>query len=655
MDAVTIGKGDGSGPSGRSDALVEALFRPFRIGSLRLSNRLVHAPMHSNFGDAEGGVSERLLDYVDTQSRGGAGLFYVEHAAVEAPRGNNSPITLNASHERYVAGLAELADVVHANGAKAAVQIDHAGRQSNLRSTRGLPLISSSEVPWVPSGTVPRAMTGQDIRDMVQKFAEAAVRVQLAGFDAVTLHAGHGYLLSSFLSPFTNKREDEYGGSIENRMRLLVEILAACRERVGPAFPIICRLNGADHHPGGLTNEDVVTVARRLEEEGVDALDMTSGTRESGHWQFPTLYMDPGLQLDDVRAVRSAVSLPLIAIGKINTPELAASVVSSGLADLVAFGRELLADPQMPQKIRSGRKSEIRPCIYCNDCMMQLRSFRGVACTVNPSLGRGSRLAPREAAAARQVTVIGGGPAGLTAAIWARQCGHDVTLYEREPDLGGKLRLSAMLPYRSEQRRWLDYMIAECGRLGVQTILGADAASGARIEAGGDVLIVATGSEAAAGNPADERTQSVETALRRFEALGESVLVADGSQQGCELALLLAASGRAVTLAVGEVAPDSEAAVRVSLLERLGSARLRIIEGAAIAASEPACEVRTRDGERIPVAADTIIVPPAPPAVHAVPGDLAAKFAAVHVVGDAAGTTRLMDAVFAGAAAAMRI
>jgi 2,4-dienoyl-CoA reductase-like NADH-dependent reductase (Old Yellow Enzyme family)/thioredoxin reductase len=619
---------------------------------MRLANRIVHAPMHSNLGDSEGGVSDRLLAYVDSQSKGGAGLVYVEHAAVEAPRGNNSPITLNVSHERFIAGLSELADVVHANGAKVTVQIDHAGRQSNLKSTRGQELISSSNVPWLPSGSVPRAMTIPEIKEMVVRFADAAARVQLAGFDAVTIHAGHGYLISSFLSPFANVRGDEYGGSVHNRMRFLLEIATACRERVGRGYPIIVRLNGADHLPGGLTNDDVITIAQRLEEAGIDALDMTSGTRESGQWQFPTLYMDRGLQIPDVRAVRAAVDMPLIAIGKISTPELAASIIRDDIADLVSFGRELLADPEMPRKIRAGQDADIRPCIYCNDCMVRLRTFQGVACAVNPRLGREKRSGTHRSETGRKVVIVGGGPAGLTAAAWARRRGHLVTVYERSNVLGGKLRASALLPYREEQRRWLHYLLREHERLEIATMLGTTFDEKEARASRADVLIVAAGSDAVA----TEHGILLMDLLNDPEAAGARVAVSDASQEGCEAAFMLAAMDRKVSLVGPLFAPNAEVAVRNSLLARLANSSVERLEGYAIAACERGRLIaEDRSGETITIDFDTLVVPtnftPAAP----VPEAVSRCFSETIVIGDATGSHGFMDAVASGAAAALRI
>lgn len=646
---VRVDQGDTRSVKERDPA--EVLFSPFSIGRLHLKNRIVHAPMHSNFPNADGSVSERLLAYVDSQSKGGAGLVYVEHASVEAPRGNNSPITLNISHDRFAIGLAELAEVVHFNGAKVAIQIDHGGRQSSLRATRGEELISCSSVPWIPSGTVPRPMTATEIKQTVVLFAEAAVRAQLAGFDAVTIHAGHGYLVSSFLSPFANTRQDEYGGSLDNRMRFLLEIVTACREKVGPCYPLIVRLNGADHTPGGLTNEDVVTIARCLEKAGVDAIDMTSGTRESAQWQFPTLYMDAGLQLADVSAVRKAVKIPLIAIGKINTPDLAASVVADGVADLVSFGRELLADPEMPRKIREGRGVGIRPCIYCNDCMMQLRVFRGVACTVNPRLGRERRFPGRTAARSRKVVVVGGGPAGLTAAWWARRCGHLVTLYEASSALGGRLAASAKLPFRLEQRRWLDLLIRENDAIGVNTLLNMGFNENEARKLDADVLIVAWGME----YEAPEGMLQISDLVGLLERVGEVVVITDVSQEGCEGAAMLATTGRSVTLVGPHFAPGVETAVRNSLLEKLAASSVTLMEGCSIeSVTDRKLHLEKPTGERVEITFDTVIAPPTLKS-KTLPEEVVSLFDVTEVIGDAAGTRGFMDAVAAGAAAALRI
>ena len=493
------------------------LLSPGRIGSMCLENRIVLAAMGSNFANDDGSCSERLIAYYEARARGGAGLLVLETSAACFPNGSTMPNTVAFSRDEFLPGLSELADRVHRHGAKIVAQLNHGGKmaQEDTAAGRRIPVPSplqpsASDMFHVltrqeighfikaagPDGKGPQyfEMTALDIADMVEQFAEAAARAQRAGFDGVEIHAGHGYLLASFLSPYTNKREDHYGGSRENRARFLTEVIAATRRITGDAFPILVRLDAMEYRTeGGIQPDDCTVTAKLCEEAGADAIDVSAYGNVAHAIAFTEapLVHEPGGFVDFARAVKRAVSIPVIGVGRIE-PEVGEKHIAGGDFDFLAMGRKLLADPELPAKLANGTPEQVRPCIYCYICVSQIFINQSMVCAVNHSMGReheGDIIASTNAP--MKVLVIGGGPGGMEAARLLALQGHKVSLWEKDKDLGGTARIAA-LAYEPNERL-VRYLAGEMQRLPIDLHLGKLATAEDIRASGADHIVLATG------------------------------------------------------------------------------------------------------------------------------------------------------------------
>jgi 2,4-dienoyl-CoA reductase-like NADH-dependent reductase (Old Yellow Enzyme family) len=430
---------------------VTALFTSIALRGVQIRNRIVMPSMTTRLADPEGFVTPELIRYYLARAQGETGLITVEMAAPE-PAGRHRAGEVGLCHDRFLPGLQELTTRLKETGARTSIQIGHAGGHTRQDVTGYQPVAPSAlphEVLEVDTRTVvPEALSRERIQDVVQAFAETAERAKRAGFDMVELHGAHGYLIAQFLSPLDNQRADEYGGSLQNRARFALEVVRACRERVGD-FPIIFRLSADEYAPGGLSLDEATQVCRWLEEAGVDAIHVTAAcyrSQPSAAIMIPPMAYPEGIFLHLARAVKAVVGVPVITVGRLHDPELAARVVAEGQADMVALGRQLIADPEWPRKAREGRAGEIRPCIACNTCVDGMRDGNQIQCLVNPLAGREGDYQLAPANPPRHVVVVGGGPAGMEAARILALRGHRVILYERCARLGGQLRLAAKAP-----------------------------------------------------------------------------------------------------------------------------------------------------------------------------------------------------------------
>jgi len=469
------------------------LFTPGRIGSLEINNRIVMAPMGTYLAGRDGMVTERLKAYYAGRARGGAGLIIVEVAAVDHPRGRGMTRELGLSDDKFIPGLADLAAEVHRHGARIGIQLHHAGRIAAPFLSGGHEAVAPSVIPLVPRELgVTRALTLEEIKNLVRCYALAAGRAKQAGLDGVEIHAGHGYLISQFLSRSSNLRQDAYGGDLKNRARFFLEIIAAVREVVGRDYPVWCRLDGQEYEiENGITREEALETARMAEQAGVDAFNKTGyGGSDNVHFTTAPLVYEPGFLAPLAKGIKQAVRLPVMAAGRI-TPEAGEKILRQGEADFIVMGRQLIADPDLPHKLAAGETEAIRKCIYCYSCVHQIFVRSNICCAVNPSVGKESEPVPGQPERIKKVLVIGGGPAGMEAARTAALRGHQVTLCEKGVRLGGSLSWAAVV--RPENEDLLNYLVKQLENLKVTLNTCVRVTPEMVKEIRPDVLILATG------------------------------------------------------------------------------------------------------------------------------------------------------------------
>ncbi|MCL4459914.1 MAG: FAD-dependent oxidoreductase [Chloroflexi bacterium] len=631
------------------------LFEPIRIGQMELRNRLVFAPINSQFGAEDGAVTQRLIDYHVERAKGGVGLIILDNAIIEWPRGKVGGKPLRIDNDKYIAGLNELVEEVHAWGAKIAAQINHVGRVGAWESVEGEQVVSASEVSYVARGLTPRPLTVAEIKKYVETFAQAARRSKQAGFDAVEIHAAHGYLITQFLSPYTNRRTDDYGGSLKNRMRFLLEIVQRIRQMLGADYPILCRLSGSEFVEGGLSIKDTVLIAQELEAAGVNAIDVSAGIYESCYWTFPSMAMPRGCMVHLAEAVKKAVNIAVITVGRINDPLLAKQILQEKRADLVAMGRPLLADPELPKKAAEGRLEDIRPCIACNDCIDRTRHYLLLGCAVNPELGREVRYKITPAEKAKRVLIVGGGPAGMETARVARLRGHQVLLCERNNRLGGQLLLASAPPFKKEIVGLITYFINQLERLGVEVRLRTEVTPRLIEEIKPEAVILATGAEPLRGEIFGRQRDNVITAnelLAGERELGDKVIVVGGGQVGCDVAELLATQGHKVAIVemLEDIAQDMEYSMRLFLDHRFAELGIRVLTKAKVEMiSEDSVVFLDSEGKRQTLEANAVVLALGSKANNKLMQSLKGKVAELYTVGDCVAPRKIYQAIHEGA------
>ncbi len=707
------------------------LLSPGRIGGMALKNRIAMAPMGVEIVDGDGLVREPVIRYYEERARGGAGLLISEVAAVAYPRGANSAHQISLASDAALPGLRELAARVQAHGAKLALQLVHHGKLSRLDIRQGREVWMPSEPRFhgaqdmagdlaaeelrlfaaAAGGLRPkiRPATQADLAELVECFADAALRCRRAGVDGVEIHAAHGYLLSEFLSPAWNFRTDAYGGAIERRARLLCEVIRACKQRAGADYPVWCRLDAVEFRtPGGIALDDSRRAAELAAEAGADAIHVSAyadSTSAVGFTEAP-LPDREAAYVDCAAAIRARVNVPVIAVGRIE-PALADQLIREGRADFVAMARKLLADPELPNKLAAGRPGSVRPCIYCYTCVAQAFFDRSVRCAVNPATAHEAELAEVErtrAPAAKRLVVVGGGPAGMEAARVAARRGHAVTLFEQARELGGALRFAGLV-YEPNERllAWLEHellrepvalRLGEAATPDSVAALAPDAvfvAVGARRERaalpgaelphvfdGDDLrgLLAGDAPEVAArlGLAARAAVRAgrllgitsqpgrLRRASRFVLPLGRRIAIVGGGLVGLELAGFLAERRREVcVLEPGRVLGAELAHVRRwRLLHELREARVELLTGASVRAITPArveFELSGGAGEARAEsrAADAVLLATGLGENLALFDALRARGLAARAIGDCAGVGYLEGAIQSGFRAAAEL
>ncbi|MCX5999186.1 MAG: FAD-dependent oxidoreductase, partial [Chloroflexi bacterium] len=554
------------------------------------------------------------------RAAGGVGLVIVETTCVDAPAGKTTAYQLVIDDDKFIPGLTRLAETIHQHGARTVLQLQHGGRGTKSSIT-GIQPVAPSPIP-MPYGTqvgyegeMPRELTVSEIKGIVRKFAQGAQRAKTAGFDGVEIHSTGYYLVAQFLSSTANVRQDEYGGSLANRARFLLEIIRGVREVVGRDYPLLCKISAMENGPGaGLNPVEGQQVAQMAEEAGADALEIAGMGWGISPRQAPPTAERPGGLIPFAQGMKRVVGIPII-VGSRMTPELGEKVLQEGKADFIAIGKGLIADPDLPSKAASGRVEEIRPCIGCLRCVdNETVKGRGIMCSVNAAAGKERQFSePKLAGRSKRVFVVGGGPAGMEAARVAALRGHEVTLFEKQAKLGGQLLQAIVPPHKDNLRNFIDYLTTQMAMRGVDIRLGVEANAELISQARPDAVILATGVTFTAPRiPGIDRANVVSAKeVLSGAGVGDTVAIVGGGLVGCETAEYLVQQGKKVTILemLDEVAGRMPLALRNLLLARLADKGVAVLTGIQCRElTEDGLVISSKEGEVRTIRANNVVL-----------------------------------------------
>jgi len=576
-------------------------FERLRVGPIELPNRIALAPVKTAFGGTDGMATDRHIAYYRRRARGGAGLLILEPLFVD-PMGREHPRQLGADTDDKIPGLRSIVEAIHGEGSLVFAHLNHAGRAANPKVIGGPPEAPSA-VPCPTSGATPEAMSGERIQEVLDAYAEAARRAREAGCDGVELQLGLGYLPAQFQSLRTNHRSDEWGGE-EDRWRFVDQVVALVRQAIGPELALSARISADEKVEGGLDVDDAVELGLRFEGSRVDILHVVTGSAcDSPPWYYQHMALPEGVNEELASRIREAVELPVMVAGRLGEPGRIRSILDQGMADVVALGRPLLADPDLPLKMRENREDEIMGCGAClQGCLAKVKAGGPVSCLINPELGHEGAPLPHVPAFGQPLAVVGGGPAGLEAALIGHRSGFQVTLFEQRPELGGQFRLAGMTIGKGAMERPFDSLVRAVEGAGIDLRTGVVPTVEDIVLLDPAKVIVATGSRPVIPSiPGLDDPLTAEEVLTGRREAGERVLVLGGGLVGIELAEQLAGDGHEVVVVelLDDIARDMEAITRKMTLKRLetlpvaihtSTRLLRIDDGEAIVQTDEGAE-----------------------------------------------------------------
>ncbi|BCN32669.1 oxidoreductase [Anaeromicropila herbilytica] len=577
--------------------MYKKLFEPGKIGSVSIKNRLVMSPMGCGLANLDGTPSDEMIAFYEARAIGGAGLIIPEITRVNDQHGAGLMRQLSVTKDKHIAPLARLAAAVHKHGTKIFIQLHHPGRETVSALLGGQPVVAPSEIPCKYLKQQTRALQTEEVKQLIKQFIDGAVRVQKAGCDGVELHAAHGYLLQQFLSPYTNKREDEYGGSFENRLRIIVEIIEGIRKECGEDFPIGVRLSVEEFLDKTGVEEDYihiqdgVKIAMALEQAGVNFIDASCGLYETGMTSVEPISFAQGWRKDMIAAVKSHVKVPVLAVSVIRDPAVAEQLLEDGVQDFISMGRSWLADEAWGKKVQEGREKELRKCISCLRCFQSLNEYNAAGlpleCSLNPRLAKEKQFGDLvQDTKGHNVVVIGGGPAGMCAAETLALRGVKVTLIDRQSELGGTVNIAKKPPLK-ERMQWVaDYYRNQFDRLGVEVKLDTEATADVIMSYHPDAVILATGSTSivpcSIPGVNGKNVYTVESVLSGEAGLKDkNVAIIGAGLTGLETAEYLGTAGNKATMIdmLDKVAPNANHTNVADVCGRLAKSDVKYMLG----------------------------------------------------------------------------
>lgn len=646
--------------------MFDKLFEPIKIGTLDLKNRIAMAPMATGTSETIDTIThvpgEQTVAYYEARAKGGCGLLMTEFVSFQ-PMGLSGPHLGEIFTEEAVEGWKKVTDACHKHGAKLSVEIGHKGRTNNWsKATTGEDrTVSASAQPCHIIQGPTREITIEEIHQCQRDFVKCVKNAIRAGFDAVELHFANGYFLSSFISGRTNNRVDEYGGTLENRLRMPLELIRMIREEIGNDYPLFLRM-GTSEPRGGRSVEETKVMAKAFEKAGITALDLNVGSYTEWDYEFPSYYLTNGFNMDEVEAIRKVINIPVIAGGRVTEPRMAEALLEDDRVDIVQLGRALLADPEWCNKAQSGRAEEIRRCIGCTRCIEQLSiDPYYIKCSVNPFVCNESTMAAVPAIKIKKVLVVGGGPAGLQAAITAAKCGHRVTLVEKTSTLGGMVRAAAVPPMKWETASLITGLTAEAKAAGVEIRMNTTADVNFIKSFAADEVILATGSKTlvpSIDGISDQRVISAVDLLNGDVWVGQNIAILGGGMIGVETADYIAEYGKNITIfeMTDQLASDMWRAMKMNIIPRLKKHEVTIHTNSKVIAISDGSIIYEQSGNILSTEPfDTIILALGLQSVNTLQNELAQENIPCKTVGDAVHPSRLYEVLRQGVEASLSI
>ena len=644
------------------------LCKPLRVGPYTLRNRMCSAPLGATDVLADGTPGPRTQGWYEQRAKGGAAIVTVSELVVHPQTDGSQMLRLSLKTPGQLGAFTYVADAIKRHGALASIELSHSGQYAGtymVDKKAKAELCQYGPSDGVrPDGMKVKALTKEQIQSIVSAYAEAAKLAQRAGFQMCMVHCGHGWLINQFLSPWFNKRADEYGGSFENRLRFAREVLTAIRQACGPRFPIEMRMSGAELFEGGYTLEDGVRIAQALEDL-VDIIHVSAGSYQFGFSvTHPSMFRDHGCNVYLAEEIKKHVSKPVATLGGLSDPAQMEQIIAQGKADLCVMGRALIADPELPNKVMSNRGDEVVRCMRCFVCMAERPVTQTRRCSLNPRIGReveGLETVPVPLEQRKKVLVVGGGIAGMVAAVTARQRGHEVVLCEAEAELGGILRTEKALPFKQDMYQLGLTYATLCRKAGVDVRLSTRVDAGLAERIGADAVIVAVGSEPMAlPVPVSDNAHvlNVEELYLEGKEPGQEVVIVGGGLTGTECALLLSSQGRKVHLVEMRdgLAIDANIRHRPILLEEVGKTDVDVVLNArAMEVTAQGVVVQLPEGEEKLVPGETVICAIGQRSRHAAVDELRDAAPFVRIVGDAAQPRNITMAVYEAFHAALDV